>query len=72
MDKPALLFGLWIGSVVGIIFVMLMISMTATNATGFGIECADKVLNNPKVRIDTIYTIHQQDTTVTYHFVKDR
>lgn len=64
--------GLIVGILVGAVFSMLMIRSTANQAIGFGLVCADKVLNNPEVHIDTTYTISQQDTTVTYHFVKDR
>ena len=60
------------GTLLGAIISTLMIWSTARNAIGFGLKCANKVLNNPEVYIDTIYTIHQQDTTVTYDFVKDR
>lgn len=61
-----------IGILIGAIFSMILIWATAINARGFGLKCANKVLNNPQVSIDTTYTIHQQDTTVTYNFIKDR
>ena len=60
------------GIVVGAIISLILSWVAATNSIGFGLECANKVLNDPKVSIDTTYTIHQQDTTVTYHFIKDR
>ena len=72
MDKFGLLFSLFLSFMAGAIITMFLIRITANHATGFGIECADKVLNNPEVHIDTAYTICQQDTTVTYHFVKNR
>lgn len=72
MDKLALLFNLLVGILVGAIFSTILIRATATDAIGFGLECANRVLNNPEVSIDTTYTIHKQDTTVTYYFVKDR
>ena len=62
------LFGILIGAILSAI----LIWATATNAIGFGLKCANKVLNNPEVSRDTTYTIHEQDTTVTYNFVKDR
>ena len=72
-NKPeTFVFGLGIGFFVGAIVSMILTWATATNAIGFGLECADRVLNNPEVSIDTTYTIHQQDTTTSYHFVKDR
>ena len=64
--------GLIFGILVGAIYSMILIWATAINSTGFGLKCANRVLNNPEVSIDTTYTIHQQDTAVTYHFVKDR
>ncbi len=72
MDKPALLFSFLVGVLVGAIFSTILIYATATKAMGFGLKCSNEVLNNPEVHIDTVYTICQQDTTVTYHFVKDR
>lgn len=64
--------GLLVGILFGAVSSMLMIKTTAIHAIGYGLDCANKVLNNPEVYIDTTYTICQQDTTVTYHFVKDR
>lgn len=61
-----------VGVIIGFIITMLFTKIAAVNAVGFGLECADKVLNNPQVYIDTTYTIHQQDTIPTYHFIKDR
>lgn len=71
MDKPALFFSLLVGFLIGAIFSMILIWATAANTIGFGLVCANRVLNNPKVSIDTTYTICRQDTTVTYHFVED-
>jgi len=72
MDDTDILLGFLFGFIFGSIFTMLLIRASAVCAVGFGLECADKVLNNPQVSIDTAYTIHQQDTTTTYHFIKDR
>lgn len=62
--------GLVIGILIGAIFTAIMISFTASRGIGFGLGCADKVLNNPEMVIDTTYTIHQGDTTAVYSFVK--
>lgn len=72
MENTDYLLGLIIGIIIGFIFTMLLIIITAVRAIGFGLGCADTVLNNPHVSIDTTYTIHQQDTIPTYHFIKDR
>lgn len=71
-DTTSIIIGLIVGILVGAVFSMSMIMITASHAIGYSLECANKVLNNPEVYIDTTYTIHQQDTTVTYYFVKDR
>lgn len=72
METTDYILCLIIGIIVGSIFTTLLIKITAVHATGFGLVCADTVLNNPQVSIDTTYTIHQQDTIPTYHFTKDR
>ena len=72
IDENTLALTLIYGILIGAILSAILIWATATNAIGFGLKCANKVLNNPEVYIDTIYTIHQQDTIVTYNFVKDR
>ena len=72
MDDTDILLGFLVGIIFGSIFSAILIWATATNAIGFGLKCANRVLNNPQVSIDTAYTIHQQDTTTTYHFIKDR
>ena len=72
VDVNIVLIGLMPGILIGIIFAMCMTRIAARNAVGFGVECADKTLNNPKVSIDTTYIIHKQDTTSIYHFVKNK
>ena len=71
-DVVNVLIGLTFGLLIGVIFAMSMTRIAARNAIGFGVECADEVLNNPKVSIDTTYIIHKQDTISTYRFVKNK
>ena len=70
-DELKTFFCFVVGILLGAIISIILIRATAVNAMGFGLECANIVLNNPEMFIDTTYTIHQQDTTITYHFVKD-
>ena len=59
-----------IGFVFTIISSTIVIWHSARNASGFGLKCANEVLNNPKVVIDTTYIINKQDTVATYRFIK--
>ena len=36
-----------LGIIIGFIFTMFFTRTAAVHAVGFGLECADKVLNNP-------------------------
>ncbi len=62
--------GIFGGFIIGIMFSLVAVRSTAKHPQGYGLECANIVLNNPSMAIDTIRTICNQDTTTTYEFCK--
>lgn len=54
----------------GFLFCFGLLWISSLRVSGFAQGVADDVLNNPNVVIDTTITINQQDTVITYHFIK--
>lgn len=63
-------FYMFVGIIIGICLGSLIAEEEARRVKGLGLICAEKIINNPNVSVDTTYTITRQDTTVSYHFVK--
>jgi len=70
LEQVALISGILIGFVAGIIFSLAAVKSSAKHSQGYGLEYANIVLNNPSTAIDTIQTIRNKDTVVTYEFKK--
>ena len=69
-DRISDLIHVLIGFVFAIVSCTIVVWHSARNVSGFGLKCANEVLNNPKAVIDTTYIINKQDTVATYRFIK--